>query len=459
MQKSITQNLQNDKAISNTIERFFRRFQIGALLKASNAYKTKGISVKAIYQYLFLLVFTNKSMYMDLLTSRQETLFSKDAVYRFMRMAHINWIRFTTALSCKIIKEAIAPLTDMARINVLIVDDSLCERNRSKKVELLARVFDHAKRIYSYGFRMLTVGWSDGNTFIPVNSILLSTEQEKNRINDAVSMDKRTVGYRRRKLSLTKGTSAMLELLSVAKTAMIPAKHVLFDSWFSSPSTLHAVKALGYDVVAMVKKTPKMFFRFQQADLPLTEIYKRNRKRRGRSKYLLSVTVDVVKDDFIIPAKVVYVRNRNKRKEYLCLISTDMSLDEEQIIQLYGKRWDIEVFFKVCKSYLKLTKECHSLSFDAMTAHTAVVFTRYMLLSLQNRQSIDDRSLGELFFLVSDELADITWIQAIELLLQLFRSAVLDTLALPDHIVNDLIDTFIAALPAVFKQRLSGVAL
>lgn len=50
--------------------------------------------------------------------------------------------------------------------------------------------------------------------------------------------------------------------------------------------------------------------------------------------------------------KVVYVRNRNKRKEYLCLISTDTNLDENETIRIYGKRWDIEVFFKVCKSYL-----------------------------------------------------------------------------------------------------------
>ena len=64
-----------------------------------------------------------------------------------------------------------------------------------------------------------------------------------------------------------------------------------------------------------------------------------------------SVLVDVVKDGESIPAKVVYVRNRNKRKEYLCLICTDTTLDENEIIRIYGKRWDIEVFFKVCKSY------------------------------------------------------------------------------------------------------------
>ena len=152
-------------------------------------------------------------------------------------------------------------------------------------------------------------------------------------------MDKRTVGYKRRQLSMEKGTTAMLELLKAAKTAEIPAKYVLFDSWFSSPSTLHSVKEIGYDVIGMVKKTPKMFFRYNSEDMSLISIYNKNKKRRGKSRYLLSVMVEVVKDEKIIPAKVVYVRNRNKKKEYLCLISTDTSLSEDEIIRIYGKRW------------------------------------------------------------------------------------------------------------------------
>ena len=167
---------------------------------------------------------------------------------------------------------------------------------------------------------MLTLGWSDGSTFLPVNSVLLSTKNEKNRISEAKEVDKKTVGYKRRMLAVEKGTTAMLELLKSAKKADIPAKYVLFDSWFSSPSSLHAVKVIGYDVIAMVKKTPKMFLRYNGEDIPLTTIYNKNKKRRGRSRYLLSVMVDVVKEGKTIPAKVVYIRNKNKRNEYLCLI-------------------------------------------------------------------------------------------------------------------------------------------
>lgn len=401
MNKSITQATQDDKQISKSIKRFFTRFHVSSALKASNAYKKKGIPVTEIFQYLFLLIFSNRSMYMSLITGRNTPGFAKDSVYRFMKMIQINWIRFTTILSSRIIKDAILPLDSKDRANVLIIDDSMFERNRSKKVELPAKVYDHAKHKYRLGFQMLT-------------------------------------------------------LLETAKKVAIPAKYVLFDSWFSSPSTLHAVKGIGYDVIGMVKKTPKMFFRYNGEDMSLVSIYNRNKKRRGRSRYLLSIMVDVVKDGEIIPAKVVYVRNRNKRKEYLCLISTDTNLDENEIIRIYGKRWDIEVFFKVCKSYLNLSRECNSLSYDAMTAHTAVVFTRYMMLSLESRESNDNRSLGELFLYFSDEMSDITWIQAFQMLLQMFRTMLTENTELSDEKISELVDAFMNALPALLKTQLQA---
>ena len=190
--------------------------------------------------------------------------------------------------------------------------------------------------------------------------------------------------------------------------------------------------------------------------MSLISIYNKNKKRRGRSRYLLSVMVDVVKDGNIIPAKVVYVRNRNKRKEYLCIISTDTKLDENEIIRIYGKRWDIEVFFKVCKSYLHLSKECRSISYDAMTAHTAVVFTRYMMLSVENRESNDERSLGELFLYFSDEMSDITWIQAFQLLLQMFRTLLADKLDIADDEITALVDAFMDAIPTLLKTKLQA---
>ncbi|MFB6060216.1 transposase, partial [Lactobacillus delbrueckii subsp. lactis] len=75
--------------------------------------------------------------------------------------------------------------------------------------------------------------------------------------------------------------------------------------------------------------------------------------------------------------------------------------------RIYGKRWDIEVFFKTCKSFLKLGTEYHGLSYDALTAHTAFVFLRYMFMSVEKRDDEDDRTIGELFSTLSQVLSTI----------------------------------------------------
>ena len=267
-------------------------------------------------------------------------------------------------------------------------------------------------------------------------------------------MDRRSVGFKRRSLSIMKGTEAMIVLLKTALSAGIPASYILYDSWFASPKTLAATKETGCDAIAMIKKLPTFLFGYQGENLSLTEIYKRNRKRRGRSRYLLSVEVTVNSGGRSVPAKVVYVRNRNKKKEYLCLISTDTSLTEEEIIQQYGRRWKIEVFFKVCKSYLQLAKECRSLSYDAVTAHVAIVFSRYMMLAVHNRESEDPCSLGELFQYFCEELAESPWLDAFNRMMGLFSQFISDNFDLSEEELDDMVDKFMALLPNDLKRLL-----
>lgn len=197
-----------------------------------------------------------------------------------------------------------------------------------------------------------------------------------------------------------------------------------------------------------------MTFNYDGSKFSLMEIYRINKKRRGRSKYLLSVTVEVEKDGKVIPAKVVYVRNRSNRKDYLCLISTNIEIDEEEIIRIYSKRWQIEVFFKVCKSYLKLAKECRSLSYDAMTAHVAIVFMRYIMLVVENRESEDPRTLGELFTYFMNEMADVTFLQAFKQIMSLFSKMMTEKFDLDEEEISKMIDTFIAALTPSMQRQL-----
>ncbi len=62
MNNSITQDSQNDNQISKTIKKFFSRFHVTSALKTAGAYHKKGTPVTQIFQYLFLLIFSNRSM-------------------------------------------------------------------------------------------------------------------------------------------------------------------------------------------------------------------------------------------------------------------------------------------------------------------------------------------------------------------------------------------------------------
>lgn len=222
--------------------------------------------------------------------------------------------------------------------------------------------------------------------------------------------DQRSLAAKRRNQATCKANDVMLDMLKTAIKAGHSAKYVLFDSWFSNPRDIIRIHSeCGMNTIAMIKKSSKVFYDFKGKNMDVKQIFGMCKKRRGRSKYLLSVNVNIaLKSGKSLPAKIVYVRNQNKKKEWIASICTDTNLPEEEILRIYGKRWDIEVFFKTCKSLLKLGPECHSLSYDALTAHVSLVFIRYMLLSLQQRNNTDDRTISELFLLMIDEMADIT---------------------------------------------------
>ena len=112
MSKIITQKAEENKQISERIKNFMKRFDVSSALKSSNAVKIKGFAVIEIFQYLFMLVFAHRSIYMDM--KRDTVPFAKDTVYRFLNSARINWLKFTTGLSAKIIEDAIDPLTSEA---------------------------------------------------------------------------------------------------------------------------------------------------------------------------------------------------------------------------------------------------------------------------------------------------------------------------------------------------------
>jgi len=91
--------------------------------------------------------------------------------------------------------------------------------------------------------------------------------------------------------------------------------------------------------------------------------------------------------------KIVFVRNRNKKRQWLAIISTDTGLSNEDIVRIYGKRWDIEVFFKMMKHYLNLKRETQLRDYDGIVAHVTIAMSRYIFLAFEQRCHEDPRHL------------------------------------------------------------------
>ena len=215
------------------LSEYFAKFKIGTLLNQSGIIKTKGASPLALFTAVFNLPFVGKNLYQGIVKNKQIAV-DKDAVYNFLNSSTYNWRRFSL-LFFKRVYIPVKSLLDNSSEEVLILDDSTYDRSRSKKVELLSRVFDHTFGKYLKGFRMLTLGWSDGNTFLGVDFALLSSAKKDNRYNEInPNIDKRTCGYKRREEAITKSTLLLEPMVKRALDTGIKAKYLLMDSWLSS---------------------------------------------------------------------------------------------------------------------------------------------------------------------------------------------------------------------------------
>lgn len=340
-------------------------------------------------------------------------------------------------------------LTRPERIKVLILDDSVIKRNRSKSVELLARVYNHVEHRFQRGFTLLTLGWFDGYSFIPTGFNMLSSSSASNRDNEIDStVDHRTNGYRFRKESMMHKTDAAIWLIENALKSGIQADYVLMDTWFTTEPMIQAVLDTGLDTIGMVKQL-KQRYSFQGISYTLPELRKFV-DFSGAGNIFGSL---VVRTKTGIPVKIVFVRNRNNKSECLYILSTDISLESSEIVRIYGNRWSIECFFKASKTFFKLGTEFQSHNYGAMVSHTTIVFTRYIILEWIRRNQNDQKTYGELFFIFCDDIQDMDLTSSLQSLMALFVEHILTLSADITSIIKCKVSEWIAS-QAAFIQAL-----
>lgn len=184
----------------------------------------------------------------------------------------------------------------------------------------------------------------------------------------------------------------VVALLERAFRSGFTADYVLMDSWFMQAPLLRELTAKGF-----------CDWHGQVNEAALSGSRQANDAARSVSKSSPSNAKDIkgsvtVHTTCGLPVKLVFVRNRNKKREWLAILSTDVTLEAAEIVRIYAMHWSIETFFKVTKSYLKLGTEFQGRSFDQVISHTTIVFSRYLAMEYERRQSSDDVDTGRTLF-------------------------------------------------------------
>ena len=384
-------------------------------MRKSNITKNCGIPAFEVFQFLLLLVFQGKILFRFLNSKHKDQAVSKNTYYRFLNETSYNRKKFLLLLANKV-TTVFDRLTRPERVKAFVLDDSVVTRNRSKKVELPAKIYDHVDHRFKRGFSMLALGWTDGYSFVPVGFNILSSSNKANRYQEIDdSIDHRTNGYKFRKDSMLSKPEAAIKMINDALNAGIVADYVLMDTWFTTEPMIQSVMALGLNVIGMVKQL-KQRYCFNGKEYTLPELQKFVRYN-GESNIFGSLYVTTKNG---ISVKIVFVRNRNKKSECLYILSTDTMVSDSEIVRIYGNRWSIECFFKTSKSFLKLGTEFQCRSYNAMISHTTIVFVRYILLEWIRRNENDEHSYGELFFMFCDDIQDMDLTNALQSLMALF---------------------------------------
>ena len=200
--KSITQ-IQAENDTKRLISSFLHLIGLGQLSKQVNFKRHSAISLTMIVAWLFEARFSRRSLY----RAQSSPNFSPRTARNVLNDGRINWQK----LLC------LVAVVDQRRRLALIVD-TLISRPYSVKTELLARTFDHDHHQYLTGYRNLTIGWSDGNTFLPVNFALMSTRKKQNLVGaSAQVVDQRTIASQRRAQAQRKMNEVVIELIRQAR--------------------------------------------------------------------------------------------------------------------------------------------------------------------------------------------------------------------------------------------------
>jgi len=199
-----------------------------------------------------------------------------------------------------------------------------------------------------------------------------------------------TPGAQRAEEADMKKTTSMMNMLKRAIKRGFHADYVLTDSWFCNLKLIKLIASLhkeyNINLLTMARMGATRFKltsnnQFYNAQELVVKFERKAISARShKSRY---IKVPVTYGDVRINLFFVKMGKCNSWK---LLITTDLTIGFQKLMDVYQIRWSIEVFFRESKQYLNLGKS-KSTSFDAQIADATISLVQYVILSFHQRIS------------------------------------------------------------------------
>lgn len=429
---------ENESSLPTLFSELTKWFDLGYINRILSKSKKRGFKAKNVFQILFTMRFINFDNVHQLMQAgiSKELSHKKDVLYDFLNNPCVDWARIVLLFAKQVLRiiDLKSEDNDPQAPRFLVVDDSLLPKT-GKKIETIGKVHDHSTQQYPLGMKMVTLAYSDGKSFVPLEfSMHNEPRKDGNRglkkkelkAQYSKARPAGSPGAKRVEQVGQKKISAALGMISrvLRMQKLLRVDYVLADSWYMSYDFIAGILGCrkGVGVIGLMKSNRKIAINGKTYMANTVPDIKRKLIKRSTKFKCRYIQINIVYQDIEMRGYWVQMKGQNTWK---LLISTDRKLSFIKAMRYYQNRWSIEVFFKDCKQNLGLN-DCHSTDFDAHVANTSVVFMNYMALALKKRFD-DYETIGGLFRNLKNTMVELTLVAKIwKFLMEVFIPVLAD---------------------------------
>jgi len=420
-------NIIHDK-LRNPIYETLQLLNLKSILKQSNFTKREGVGAHVVVLHFVYMLMMNKkiSTFMD----QSKDSLKKDVYYRLLKNSSYNWRKLLSLTSLKIIK-LLHKVQKGSSVKVLILDDTV-EGKTGKQIEgSRSSLWSNKEKRTIKGINVVSLNYSDGLSNIMLDFAISMGKFAKVEIAEFTQkIDTRTTAYKRRVEIMMGKSQIAIDMVNRAIASGIQADYLLVDSWYSKPIFLQEMNDLGLKVITRIANNNKIW-NFMDKEKTLDAIYSKYKKLKTSQNGTYGKKIKFKYFSVIVEhknagkLKIVFLKTKDK---LIPIVSTDLEITDDEIIEIYKRRWDIEQGYKELRQHFGFGQEENRI-YEALIARITLSFFTYNIVSYINRMSNEPKTIGGLFKDLECELATLA------IAMQTFI-AILDEVAKIDDVIN-----------------------